>query len=216
MKLRTIGTSALLLWLFAVAGTALVAFTYEGTKERIAENERQALLRSLNALIPAADYDNDVYKDTTTAFDPARLGANEAVTVYRARKAGEPVAAAILSQAPDGYSGTIRLLVAIRMDGTLGGVRVLAHRETPGLGDGIEVERSKWIHTFVGRSLGKPREGMWKVRKDGGVFDQFTGATITPRAVVRAVYNTLVYFRDHRDELFAAPAPPSTQEKSDG
>ena len=216
MKLRTIGTSALLLWLFAVAGTALVAFTFEGTKERIAENERQALLRSLNALIPATEYDNDVYQDTTTAFDPLRLGAKQPVTVYRARKGGEPVAAAILSQAPDGYSGTIRLLVAVRVDGTLGGVRVLAHRETPGLGDGIEAERSDWIQAFVGRSLGNPAEGKWKVRKDGGAFDQFTGATITPRAVVRAVYNTLVYFRDHRDELFAAPTEPPSTESNDG
>lgn len=210
--MRTIATSALLLWLFAVAGTALVAFTYEGTKERIAENERQALLRSLNALIPADAYDNDVYQDTIQAFDPARLGSAEPITVYRARKEGRAVAAALLSEAPDGYSGTIRLLVAIRVDGSLGGVRVLSHRETPGLGDGIEAERSDWIQTFVGRSLGNPREGMWKVRKDGGVFDQFTGATITPRAVVKAVYNTLVYFREHRDTLFNEP----DVESSDG
>ncbi|GAB6043301.1 electron transport complex subunit RsxG [Endothiovibrio diazotrophicus] len=202
MKLRTIAASALLLWLFAVIGTALVSFTFESTRERIAENERQALLRSLNALIPTSDYDNDVYQDAIEVTDRERLGTTRPITVYRARQAGKPVAVAILSQAPDGYSGTIRLLVAVRYDGTLGGVRVLAHRETPGLGDAIEVERTDWIRAFTNRSLDNPEEGKWKVRKDGGVFDQFTGATITPRAVVKAVYNTLVYFREHRDGLF--------------
>jgi electron transport complex protein RnfG len=108
--------------------------------------------------------------------------------------------------APNGYSGAIRLLAAIRPDGTLAGVRVLEHRETPGLGDAIEARRSNWILGFEGRSLGNPEPLRWKVRRDGGDFDQFAGATVTPRAVVQSVYEALVFFKDRRDRLFEAPA----------
>ena len=211
MKPRTLLISGLLLALFAMAGTALVAVTYEETRERIAANERAALLRHLNELVPTQRYDNDPYHDTLAVRDPRRLGSDEPVTVYRVRKEGEPVAAVIASETPDGYSGTIRLLVGVNYDGTLAGVRVLSHRETPGLGDAIEAERSPWIHTFAGRSLSNPREQAWKVKKDGGVFDQFTGATITPRAVVQGVYNTLVYFREQREALFAPGEGPGAE-----
>jgi len=115
---------------------------------------------------------------------------------------GWPVAAVFAPVAPDGYNGNIRLLVAVRLDGTLAGVRVLAHRETPGLGDNIEAERSDWILGFSGKSLQDPKADSWKVQRDGGVFDQFTGATITPRAVVKAVKNTLLYYQEHGQKLF--------------
>ena len=121
-----------------------------------------------------------------------------------------------MAVAPDGYAGAIRLLVAVAPDGRLLGVRVLSHKETPGLGDAIDSRRSGWIGAFAGRSLEDPREDRWKVRKDGGDFDQLTGATVTPRAVVRAVRNALVYFDRHRDALLAQPAEPPASAGSRG
>jgi electron transport complex protein RnfG len=194
---------ALILGLFSVVGTGLVALTYEGTMERIAENERQALLRSLHQLVSPDEHDNDIYADVLTVQDKALLGSKNGVSIYRARMGGQPVAAVINSIAPDGYNGTIKLLVGIYYDGTLAGVRIINHRETPGLGDGIEAERSDWVLGFNGRSLLNPQEAGWKVKKDGGDFDQFTGATITPRAVVKAVYNTLHYYQQHREAIYA-------------
>ncbi len=200
--------AAFVLGLFAVVGTSLVALTHDLTAERIAANERAALLRSLHALVPPEAHDNDIATDVITVTDPRLLGTETPVTVYRARMGRQPVAAVLSPVAPDGYSGSIKLLVAARYDGSLGGVRVIAHRETPGLGDGIEAERSEWILQFAGLSLREPRQPLWKVKRDGGVFDQFTGATITPRAVVKAVKNSLLYFDAHRDALFALPEAP--------
>ncbi len=190
------------LFLFAVVGTGLVALTFDSTRERIAENERLALLRNLNTLVPESSHDNDLFTDTLTVRDPRTLGIDTPVTIYRARLAGEPVAAIFATAAPDGYSGTIKLLVGINSRGQLNGVRVVSHRETPGLGDAVEVERSDWVLGFNGLSLGNPPLEKWKVKRDGGEFDQFTGATITPRAVVQAVKRALLYFGAHRDELF--------------
>ena len=119
-----------------------------------------------------------------------------------------PVAVVLALIAPDGYGGPIKLLVGINADGSLAGVRVVNHHETPGLGDAIDTRRSNWILGFTGRSLGDPSPAQWAVRKDGGVFDQFTGATITPRAVVKAVKRALVYFEAHRDTLFADGKTP--------
>jgi electron transport complex protein RnfG len=193
--------AAVLLTLFGVAGSALVAFTHERTAPLIEENERAALLRKLHALVPAERIDNDIIADRIVVHRKELLGA-DATTVYRARLKGEPVAAVFTPVVPDGYSGPIYLLVAVREDGTLDGVRVISHKETPGLGDKIEEEKSDWIHGFEGKSLGNPPMQDWQVKRDGGAFDQFTGATITPRAVVRAVRNTLIYFREERDRLF--------------
>jgi len=206
--LRHMVVSAMLLGLFAVIGTALVAVTYDATAERIAANHRARLLRSLHLLITPDQHDNDLFTDVTTVTDRELLGTDEPVKVYRARKNGQPVAAIINSVAPDGYSGRIDLLVAIRYDGTLAGVRVINHKETPGLGDGIEITRSDWIRSFDNRSLHNPDRKGWAVKRDGGIFDQFSGATISPRAVVKAVYRTLLYFDKHRDELFAKPSVP--------
>jgi electron transport complex protein RnfG len=194
---------ALILGLFAVAGTGLVALTHDGTAERIAENERQSLLRSLHQIISPDAHDNDIYNDTIAVIDPL-LGTNQPVMVYRARLGKLPVAAVLASIAPDGYAGTIKLLVGINYDGSIAGVRVVSHKETPGLGDAIEAERSDWILGFNGHSLREPGEERWKVKKDGGIFDQFSGATITPRAIVAAVHNTLSYYQNNREALFAA------------
>ncbi|HFD79726.1 MAG TPA: electron transport complex subunit RsxG [Gammaproteobacteria bacterium] len=203
MSYRSVLISAIFLFLFAVGGTGLVAFTHDNTADRIAENQRRALLRSIHELIPQERYDNDIFNDVIYVRDPKLLGTDEPVAVYRARKNGWPVAAVLAPVAPDGYSGRIRLLVAINTDGTLAGVRAVEHHETPGLGDHIEVEKSDWILGFNGKSLNNPPEDRWKVKRDGGDFDQFTGATITPRAVVKAVHKALLYYRAHGQELFA-------------
>jgi electron transport complex protein RnfG len=202
---RSVLSAAAVLGLFAVIGIGLVALVHDGTEARIAANERAVLLRTLKTLVPAASFDNDILADTVTARDSA-LGTGQAVTVYRARRHGQPVAAVLSPVAPDGYNGAIKLLVAIRADGTLAGVRVIGHRETPGLGDFIDADKSGWILGFDGRSLNDPPESRWKVKRDGGDFDQFTGATVTPRAVVKAVYTTLVFFERNKTRLFdAAP-----------
>lgn len=191
---------------FAMFGALLVAITWESTAERIADNERAYLLRTLAEVLPEGAHDNAVHNDFITVTDPALLGTPAPVTVYRARRVNEPVAVVITPVAPGGYSGPIRLLVGILADGTISGVRVVSHRETPGLGDKIEAERGDWILDFEGRSLGRPPVEHWAVRRDDGIFDQFTGATITPRAVVSAVRDALIYFEAHREALFAAPA----------
>jgi len=200
---RQIVITAVILLLFAVIGTALVVYTFDNTRDRIAANERATLLRKLHQLIPPEAHDNILLEDTITVRDKSLLGTAREVTVYRARKAGQPVALVITPVAPDGYSGTIKLLVGIRADGTLNGVRVVAHRETPGLGDAIDETRSDWIHQFDNKSLDNPTTDRWKVRKDGGDFDQLTGATITPRAIVKAVRQTLLYYRRNQEALFA-------------
>ena len=211
MNYRQIVITTIILLLFALIGTALVVYTFDNTRERISANERATLLRKLHQLIPQQQHDNVLLDDTLTIINTPLLGTLEPVTVYRARKAGQPVALVITPVAPDGYSGIIKLLVGINVDGTLNGVRVVAHRETPGLGDAIDEKRSDWIHLFDNRSLQDPPLERWAVRKDGGDFDQLTGATITPRAVVKAVRQTLLYYRDNQDALFA----PSAVEQAD-
>lgn len=203
MKYRQIIITGTILFLFATFGTLLVAYTFDATKEQIALNERETLLRKLHQLVPANSHDNILLEDTLSVQD-ALLGTDKPVTVYRARKAGQPVALVLSPIAPDGYSGIIKLLVGINTDGKLTGVRVVAHRETPGLGDGIEEERSNWIFGFDSRSLGDPVLNRWRVKRDGGNFDQLTGATITPRAIVKAVRQCLLYFQQHQAMLFAA------------
>lgn len=211
MNYRQIVITAIILLLFALIGTALVVYTHDNTRERIAANERATLLRKLHQLIPPELHDNTLLEDTLTVTDRHLLGTAGPVTVYRARKNAQPVALVIAPVAPDGYSGSIKLLVGINVDGTLSGVRVVAHRETPGLGDAIDETRSDWIHILDNRSLGDPPLERWGVKKDGGDFDQLTGATITPRAVIKAVRQALLYYRDNQEALFAsnaATAPP--------
>lgn len=194
---------ALLLGLFSVVGISIVAMTEHFTREKIIANEQAALRRSIEAVLPASRYNNSILKDTIQVTDPALLGTKDPVLVYRARQDGQPVAAILTPIAPDGYNGVIKLLVGICYNGKLTGVRVISHHETPGLGDKIEEGKSDWILGFSGHSLSHPAESKWKVKRDGGTFDQFTGATVTPRAIVKAVRNCLKYFEDHRDALFA-------------
>ena len=153
--------SAVLLGLFAIIGTAMVALIHDATAERIAANHRAFLLKSLHILVPPEQHDNDLFTDVITVNHKELLGTDKPVRVYRARRNDSPVAAIINSIAPDGYSGSIELLVAIRYDGTLAGVRVVKHKETPGLGDGIEASRSDWILGFDNRSLTDPEKRGW-------------------------------------------------------
>ncbi len=204
--LRHMSVTAVVLGLFAFTGTLLVSSTNLMTEERIAENEKAALLQTLNTLIPRQQYDNDLTSDRIAVVNKEWLGSSQALMIYRARLGQKTVAAIMTVVAPDGYNGNIRMLVAIKADESLYGVRVLQHRETPGLGDGIDVDRSPWVHQFDGRSLTDPDELGWNVVKDGGVFDQFTGATISPRAVVKAVHQALLYYHRHRQMIFSTPA----------
>ncbi len=200
-KLHTILFSGLMLGIFATVGTALVGFTHHATIEKIADNERLALLRKLNQILPAEQYDNDLLHTTLQIEEDDRLGQEKDSTIYIAKQK-EKISAMIFPViAPKGYSGKIKMLVGINIDGTLAGVRIVSHKETPGLGDAMETEKSDWIFGFNKKSLNNPDEKNWKVKRDGGAFDQFTGATITPRAVVQAVHLCLVYFDRHKKEL---------------
>jgi electron transport complex protein RnfG len=203
---RRILRAALTLGVAVGAAVALLALVHGVTRERVAASERAHRAATFDRVLAGVTYDNDLLADRIEVRDPELLGTDASVPVYRARLAGRPVAAILEPVAPDGYSGPIRLLVAVQPDGRLLGVRVLAHRETPGLGDAIEERRSDWIHSFDGRSLEDPPMPRWKVRKDGGDFDQLTGATVTPRAVVSAVRNTLEFVRRRGPQLFE-PTP---------
>jgi len=198
---RSILISGALLGLFGILGAGLVGFSHDSTAERILENERQALLGQLGALIPADQTDNDMATDVIDVSAPEKLGA-ETTRVYRAKLDGRIFAVVLSPVITQGYSGSMRLIVGVRRDGTLAGVRVLSHRETPGLGDKVELERSDWILGFDGRSLVSPPASRWAVRRDGGDFDQFTGATITPRAVVQGVRSALEFVRANEVQLF--------------
>lgn len=195
-------TTAVLLAAFAVIGTGLVAFTYEKTKPRIEEAERQALLDSLHSVVKPQTHDNELFEDRIYVKSKQYLGTDKQLPLFRARKNGEPVAAIITAIAPDGYNGDIKLLIGIHYDGTLSGVRVISHRETPGLGDAIETRRGDWILMFNGLSLENPKPKDWKVKRDNGYFDQLSGATITSRAVVKAVARALQYYGQNREPLF--------------
>lgn len=208
--------SALVLSAFAVIGSTLVGLAWEGTAEQIEQNERDALLSQMGEILPPQSYTNDLLADTTEILAPEALGGTT-TTVYRARKDGGDVAAIFSPVTTPGYAGDIVLIVGVKADGTVAGVRVIRHKETPGLGDKIEVKRTPWILGFAGKKLGNPPEARWGVKRDGGEFDQFTGATITPRTVVAAVRRTLHYFRDHREQVFGYPdqKPPVAGDSQD-
>jgi electron transport complex protein RnfG len=208
MKTISILISGLVLAAFAVVGVTLVAVTHAATAGRIAANDRMTMLKKLEAIVPAGSIGNDPIADRIEVQSQDLLGS-ASTNVYRVRKEGEPVAVVLNPVVPDGYAGPIKLLVAVMRDGSLGGVRVVSHHETPGLGDKIEEQRSDWVLGFAGKSLGDPSEVQWKVRRDGGVFDQFTGATITPRSVVKAVANTLRFVQTQGEQLYAQPPVPA-------
>lgn len=198
-------TGAILL-AFTVIGTGLLAFTFDRTRDMIAANEAKEQVALINEALPPALYDNDILADALTLPANPALGTTQPSRVYRARLHGQPSALVLEAVAPDGYNGAIKLLVAIRTNGELAGVRVVSHKETPGLGDYIDIAKSAWIRQFDGASLNNTADTQWKVKKDGGRFEFMTGATITPRAVVKAVQHALRYYEQEGSRLFAAPA----------
>lgn len=202
-QIKNILITAFLLMLFAILGAVLVGLTFMQAADDIKRNEEITLLNKLNNIIPAEQYDNDLLLDTIQLQPTALLGTKEPSLAYRARKNNQNVAVVFSCIAPNGYSGSIYLLVGIYANGNVAGVRVVKHKETPGLGDAVSITHSNWILGFNEKSLGNPNEKGWKVKRDGGEFDQFTGATITPRAVVKAVHDALLYFDQNKGMLFS-------------
>jgi electron transport complex protein RnfG len=199
---KSISKNAALLGLFAIVTTGLVALTNTATKEKIIEAKHLALEKALHEVLPDGQYDNNLLNDYMEIHHPLLAHKNPQEAFF-ARTSGQPYAVILPANAPEGYGGAISIIVGVRYDGTITGVRVVPpHSETPGLGDKIEIAKSDWILGFNGKSLNNTQDGDWKVKKDGGEFDQLTGATITPRAVVKSVYNTLKYFDHNKKQLF--------------
>lgn len=189
-----LGYQALLLGGVALLTSAALALASRATGPDIAAAEAADLKASLTQVL-SVEYDNDLLKDTVTL-----PGAEGEVLVYRARRAGK-VEAVVYRVTGYGYSGAIVCVTGVSREGKILGVRVIKHAETPGLGDKIEPAKGDWIHGFEGKHLGEPPIDKWAVKKDGGVFDQFAGATITPRAVVKAVKEGLQFFEANRTVL---------------
>ena len=207
MSFTVAGRNALrtgtILFMFALVGTALLAFTHDRTEPTILRGQQAEKLALLRQVLPATLYDNDLLASQQSIPPNDLLGTRQASSLWVAQRDGAFSGVVLEAVAPDGYSGDIFLLIGIDASGTVTGVRVTAHRETPGLGDYIERSKSAWVDQFVGKSLLKPAPKHWKVAKDGGTFDARAGATITPRAVVKAVKSALDYFAQHR-ATFAA------------
>ncbi len=200
---QAVSKNGLILGLFALVSTGLIAITHLITKDIIASEIEAAMARQLNEIIPASEYDNDVYHDCKTVRDIKLLGSEKTLNVYRMRKHQENYAVFLTSIAPDGYAGKIKLVLGIYENGEIAGVRVTEHQETPGLGDKIEISKSNWITQFNQKSLNNLPIESWKVQKDGGQFDSLTGATITPRAIIKSVKNSLIFFKKNKENLFA-------------
>ncbi|MEZ9014364.1 electron transport complex subunit RsxG [Vibrio splendidus] len=202
--LNAIKKNGLVLAIFACASTGLVAVTHYLTKDQIKQQEQAQLLSVLNQVIPHDLHDNELFS-ACTLVEAEELGTEQAMPAYIATLNGEPSAIAIEAIAPDGYNGAIKVIVGMKIDGTILGTRVLSHRETPGLGDKIDLRVSDWILSFAGKQVTESNLDRWKVRKDGGDFDQFTGATITPRAVVKSVKHAVQYVNQNNQALLAQP-----------
>lgn len=204
MALRT----AAILFVFVIIFTGLLSGAYLWTKPAIEASAAEEKMKLVDEVLPRAEYDNALLDDTLTLPPTPQLGLDEPSTLYRARMGGKPVALVFEAAAPDGYAGKVRLLIALRADGTLAGVRVTQHKETPGLGDYVDPKKDKnkaapWIAQFAGLSLATVSDPGWRVRKDGGRFEYVAGATVTPRAVVKAVHKAVKWGDPQRDELFA-------------
>ncbi|TQV84733.1 electron transport complex subunit RsxG [Exilibacterium tricleocarpae] len=210
----SIGSNSLILGVFALATAALLSGTYQGTRDRIASEERKAAQKALLEIVPSSRHNNDLLMDTLAVpkVHWELLGLKNGGDINIARDGDQPIAVIIPAVAPDGYSGAIKLIAGVNRDGTLAGVRVLAHTETPGLGDKVDLKKSDWILGFNGTSLQSPMPDQWQVKKDGGDFDQFTGATITPRAVVKQVRKVLEFYQLNQTLLFEAEPAPQSEE----
>jgi electron transport complex protein RnfG len=194
-----LGYHPALLGLVALAASATLAVTDSFTHTGIINAEARDLQQSLTQVLPEGFADNDLLKDQVEI-----MKGDAPVKVYRARLAGE-AKGAVFENASRGYADEVVVLIGVDLDGKILGVRVTKHKETPGLGDKIEIAKTRWITSFDGKSLGNPATAQWGVKKDGGIFDQFAGATITPRAVVKAVREGLAFYAAHKAEIYAAP-----------
>lgn len=208
---RSIWKSGATLAIVAAVCTTLVAITWQLTEERIATNRTVWLEQSLEPALSGLFFDSSITAAMITIAPPHELPGNEAAIIYRVYANRQPAAALFVVSARDGYAGPIRLLIGVAMDSSITGVRVLEHHETPGLGDLIELDKTDWLLQFDGRSLRDPDTGGWAIKDDGGDFDQLTGASVTPRAVVKAIKATLVYFAANSDAIFAAESQNEEQ-----
>tara|TARA_B100001094_G_C18160207_1_gene788845 strand:+ start:260 stop:889 length:630 start_codon:yes stop_codon:yes gene_type:complete len=199
--------NGLFLAVFATLCAMAVSLTYLVTQDKIELAQQRALEKTLNQIIPKDMYDNNLYQSCIKVSHPDLLGHQTEHKVYIAKKEDTAVALAIETLSHEGYSGDIHLVLAVDMQRQILGVRTLEHQETPGLGDKIDIQKSDWVESFKGLSYIAQEDNMWAVKKDGGDFDQFTGATITPRAYVKAIKNTLIYLKNHENDLFVDPVP---------
>ena len=202
--LKKISTTAAAMIIFSLAASTALSVFYLITKSPIDESDARAKRIFLNQVIPADLYDNNLVKDTISVEPSPLLGNKKNIDVYRAKKNNQVIAVIIEAVAPDGYSGEIKTLVGIDQEDKILGVRVIAHKETPGLGDYIEIDKSQWIQNFNLKSLDKVSEKKWAVKKDGGDFDYISGATITPRAVIKSTYKCLLYSKENKKRLFTS------------
>ena len=205
MAVRT----AVILFLFVAVFTTLLSAAYLWTLPTIEAAAAEEKMKLIDDVLPRNSYDNTLLSDSIQLAPTPALGLADASTAYRARRGGKVSAVILEATAPDGYAGAIRLLIAVAADGTLIGVRVTQHKETPGLGDYIEPKKDKnkqhpWITQFAGQRASADDEREWKVKKDGGRFDSVTGATVTPRAIVKAVRKAVLYVETNHDTLFAS------------
>jgi electron transport complex protein RnfG len=216
--LRISTSSAVVLVLFTLVFTGLMAVTFQATTSPIEASAQAEKLKLINEVLPPATYDNDLLADAIDLPPIDALGLGDISKLYRARKGGQPVALILEAAAPDGYSGRVNLVLAVNADGRLSAVRVTGHKETPGLGDYIDPKKDKnksspWIGQFNDREQQLVADGRWKVKKDGGQFAYHTGATISARAVTNASGRALTWASERRDALFALPVAAKFEEK---
>lgn len=195
--------TALTLLVFALIGTAMLVFVFEKTKAPIEASEKEARLALFKQILPESAYNNALLQDKVEIMPNEQLGNRQTSTAYIAKLNGKTAGVILEAIAHDGYSGDIKLLIAIRADSSISGVRVLTHKETPGLGDYIDIGHGDWIKLFDDESIHKTPEAQWQVKKDGGKFDYMVGATITPRAVVKAVLKATQFFEANKQKIFA-------------
>jgi len=200
----SIWRGGLILGVLAALCTALVAFTHRYTAPLIEANEQAYLEQILRPVLGGIEYQDELSKSLLVLDLPHDLPGNEAASIYRVYADGEPAAALFIVSARQGFAGPIRLLIGVKVDGSITSVRVLKHKETPGLGDLIESSKSDWLLQFDLTSLASPVAERWLIKRDGGDFDQLTGASITPRAIIKAIKETLIYFESNQDALFSA------------
>jgi electron transport complex protein RnfG len=201
---KKVSITASAMIIFSLVASAALSFSYFLTKTPIEESDARAKRMFLNQVVPSNLYDNNLVKDTISAEPNPLIGNKKNIDIYRAKKNNQVIAVIIETIAPDGYSGEIKTLVGVDQKDKILGVRVITHKETPGLGDYIEVDKSHWIKNFDLKFLGEMGEKEWAVKKDGGDFDYVTGATITSRAIVKSTYNSLLYVKENKKRLFAS------------